>query len=255
MTLILLTLIIILSLVLIIPIDVFIEYKREDGNDDLKIWMQVLFGLITYKLHIPYLEIKKVLRRPLLKFKAEIEATGSPKMKFEKEKTLSFDEIDFAELKEQVDFIKGLADKFEAIERGLDTFKDELHRLDELTLRNPILLRIIGTLVLSITGRCKKLVWKTKFGIKDPAITGMMTGFVWAIKGIIYSFLNQKSKSMAQPDFEVKPNFNQVNELEIKFESIFSLWLGNIIITGLKIIFNRYKRRFSNKWQTIQLKH
>jgi len=255
MSLIILPLLIVPLIIYLIPINVFIEYQREDNKDQLKIWMEVFFGLITYKLHIPYIELKQLFARPLLKFRAEIEATGSPKMEVEKEKPLAIHEIDWENLTKQIKFMKGFVDQFEAIERGLDTFKDELHRLDELTLRNPILLRIIGTLILSIKGECKKLVWKTNFGVKDPAVTGILTGVLWSIKGSIYSFLSQNTKKMVQPNLQVCPNFNQVDKLEVDFTSIFSLKLGNIITKGVKIIFKRYKRRFSKRWQTIQLKH
>ncbi|MGM0471666.1 MAG: DUF2953 domain-containing protein, partial [Bacillota bacterium] len=123
------------------------------------------------------------------------------------------------------------------------TFQDELIKLDQLTLSNPILLRIISTLLLSIEGRCEKLVWRTKFGIKNPALTGVATGLLWIIKSNLYSFLHHRAAEVAKPKFAVLPNFNQVNELDVEFESIFSLRLGKIISRGTIIIINRYTRR------------
>jgi hypothetical protein len=246
---------IIITSIFFIPINVFIEFNKKEEMDNLKIWVETFFGLITYKLHIPYLELKEILHGHILKLKANIEATGSPAMEIEKEKILSFEEIDVDNLIEQLQFIKDLIDQFEAIERVMDTFKDELHRLDELTLKNPILLRIVATLLLGLQGKCKKFIWRTCFGLKDPAITGVTTGILWSIKGGIYSFLKQSTKQIVKPDLEVRPDFNQVNKLKIEFKSIFTLRLGNVIIKGLRIIINRYKRRFSRICQTTRLKH
>lgn len=234
-----------------LPINTIVKYKRNNGSDDLKMWVEVWPGIVIYRLQIPYLELKGLFAESLFKFKAEIEAIGSPNVKFERNKSIK--DLDWEEIIEQLKFIKGMTDQFEALERGLDTFKDELHRLNELTLRNPILLRIIGALVLGIEGQCKRLKWRTEFGIENPAATGVATGLLWAVKNNLYSFLSFKADEVVEPEFKVIPNFNQVNELEVKFESIFSLRLGNIISRGLKIIWTRYKRRFFEKWETIQL--
>ncbi|MBM7623557.1 DUF2953 domain-containing protein [Sporohalobacter salinus] len=234
-----------------LPINTVIKYKRSNSSDNLKIWVEIWPGIVTYRLHIPYLELKGLFAESLFEFKAEIEAMGSPNIEFERNKSIK--DLNWEEFIEQLGFIKGMTDQFEALERGLDTFKDELHRLNELTLRNPILLRIMGTLFLGIEGKCKRLNWKTEFGIKNPAATGVATGLLWAIKNNLYAFLALKAEEVTEPNFKVIPNFNQVNELEVEFESIFSIHLGKIISRGLKIIWTRYKRRLFEKWQTIQL--
>ncbi|MCK8825725.1 DUF2953 domain-containing protein [Fuchsiella alkaliacetigena] len=236
------------------PVKVVVNYSRRKEDDDLKIWIEMLFGLIKYSLDIPYIDFKRLLYLPFLEIKAKIEATGSPSAETEKDILFSWDEINWARLKEQFKFSLGMVDEFEALERGLDTLKDELHRLEELSLRNPILLRIIGTLILSLRGQCEKLLWRTEFGVKDPAWTGILTGVIWALKSNLYSILSNIAESMVRPDFKVIPDFNQVNKIDVEFKSIFSLRLGNIISVGTRIIINRYKGRFKYKWQNIRLR-
>ncbi|MDD4601706.1 hypothetical protein SDC9_05864 [bioreactor metagenome] len=86
--------------------------------------------------------------------------------------------------------------------------------------------RIVLKLVNSLA--CEHLKWETKYGSDDAAITGIMTGAFWALKGMLVTVLKRRFVFREQPQLSVSPVFGQPC-FEISFQCIFSLRLGKII--------------------------
>ncbi|MBP2649803.1 MAG: hypothetical protein H6Q74_628 [Firmicutes bacterium] len=96
-------------------------------------------------------------------------------------------------------------------------------------LYRKIMNKIIDKLV------CEKLVIKTKIGIGDPALTGIVVGLLWTIKSRLYLTMRRRLMVMAVPSFNVVPDFNAVG-LEIRVQCIISVQVGNVIDAVLSII-------------------
>ncbi|MGM0471468.1 MAG: hypothetical protein ACQEQI_04200, partial [Bacillota bacterium] len=142
----------ILILFCLIPVRVRTSYRHQAENqaDNFIIAVEIWPGIITYRLHIPYLEVAKLFSGSLLRLKSKIEAVGSPDS--QQQSNLRLRDLKFKELIKELKLVANLTDDFKAVEKILTTFQDELIKLDQLTLSNPILLRIISTLLLSIEG-------------------------------------------------------------------------------------------------------
>jgi len=82
----------------------------------------------------------------------------------------------------------------------------------------------------------EKLQWETIFGTDDPAVTGFATGLIWQAKYTILGLLAPRLHyHRAHPLIKVQPDF-VTPQLNIYFESIFSLRVGNIMVVLLKAI-------------------
>ena len=76
--------------------------------------------------------------------------------------------------------------------------------------------------------RIDQLNWQTAGGTGEAASTGITSGGVWTIKGIIAGFLMEKVMMKCQPEFTVQPHF-QIRFFQTKLDCIVSVRLGQAI--------------------------
>lgn len=86
--------------------------------------------------------------------------------------------------------------------------------------------RVVRRLVNSLT--CERLQWKTTYGSDDAANTGIITGALWTVKGMLVTVLRRRFSFTAPPEIAVIPVFGQ-SRFDVDFQCIFSLRLGKII--------------------------
>ncbi|MBY7143878.1 DUF2953 domain-containing protein [Virgibacillus sp. NKC19-3] len=126
-------------------------------------------------------------------------------------------------------------------EINFDSFQGDLrlavHLLQEL---NPLVNYILKNTYFH------KLKWITKGGTGDAGTTGVATGGVWAIKGILIGIIGEKSNLKSQPVIHVSPHFQQPFFLST-FECMVSLKLGKAMYALFKAmrVFSRKEKVFS----------
>lgn len=79
----------------------------------------------------------------------------------------------------------------------------------------------------------KSISWETKIGIRDPALLGIVYGFIWNLKSTIIGFLSSK-KSIRIISIDVVPIFEE-DKLDIRFDCIIKIRMVYIIIIWLWI--------------------
>jgi hypothetical protein len=83
---------------------------------------------------------------------------------------------------------------------------------------------------------CSKLVWITQIGLEDAAVTGISTGLLWSVKGLVYAVICQLEHwHISKVELNVIPNFKQ-KLFEVHLDCIFKFTIGHIIIAGIKLI-------------------
>lgn len=92
---------------------------------------------------------------------------------------------------------------------------------------------IILKRLLSAT-HIKELDWRSIYGGEDAMLTGVITGSLWAAKGILISLVSGWCH-LEQMHIRVDPDFNQ-ERLWSRFSGIFSVRLVHIILVGAHII-------------------
>jgi len=82
---------------------------------------------------------------------------------------------------------------------------------------------------------CRELSWRTVFGAGDPALTGILCGAAWMIKGLALQAMRQRVRFLSPPAVAVVPFFSGIR-VEVSFACIFRVPLGNVIIAVASLI-------------------
>ncbi|MFW6306698.1 MAG: DUF2953 domain-containing protein [Bacillota bacterium] len=208
-------------LIMLIPIHTEFIYIRKNHDDDFTLKVYSFIKFPGFKINIPYINNK------LLKNFTKIIA--------------NFD-IMFFNLSNKKDI---------EIEDELQWDKEKVNKMKELmfSFLDKRLLRLITT---GLNIKCDKLIWITEYGLTNPAYTGIFSGILWIVKMIILKITSEIVIFTNGIKIDIKPDFNN-NKFYSHFDSIFSVRLGNLIITVLKLLIYK-KKGGSRLWQNIQLK-
>lgn len=187
-----------------------VGYRREGRDDHLRVEMTSLKGLVRYRTEVPVIDIDRYFLEPVLKMEADIESVVSHPVE---DKGMIVRLPVAVILRKLPIYIKqGLA--------YLDRYRTALRKL----------LRSI---------RFHHLTWSAEIGLGDPAWTGIVTGLLWGINGVVYRvFVSNAGEIKKPPVVSVRPCFNDTC-LRLDFHCIFDMRIGHIIIAGLK--FARYR--------------
>lgn len=93
--------------------------------------------------------------------------------------------------------------------------------------------RIVRQFLKKVT--VHKFSWHTNIGIGDAALTGVLVGVAWAIKGNIVGLLSRYMKVKKIPEMSITPLFVQVYS-QTKLTCMISFRIGNAILAGLRIV-------------------
>lgn len=221
MLLILLISFFVLLIIFSLPLKIEFMYIRENENDELEINLFLIIKGLGLRINIPYFQ------NYLLPFFIEIRA-----------------EINNFLLK----LWPGNIELEEEITLNDITF-NKFKRLLKIIFDHQQISIIFSGLNL----KCNQFCWQTDFGLGDPAYTAITNGLIYSIKGIILTVLCQKVCKLKNPVIKVNPDFYQ-KKFKTELKGIFSLYLGNIIFTGLNLLIYRLKGEIKI-WQNIRLKN
>jgi hypothetical protein len=94
--------------------------------------------------------------------------------------------------------------------------------------------RINLWLVRHIT--CIRFFWKTELGFGDAAATGIGSGILWSLKGVLFSLLRNIINSPdCDTDIDIIPVFDQ-ETIRTELDCIFKLRTGYIIIACIRLL-------------------
>ena len=183
-------------------LNIILYYFHNNDNDHLKVELKAWFGLIKYKMELPLIKIDD----------------NSPTIVTKKEKTAGSQES---------------PEKTETKQYSADDLLNSLQDTKELLTHVISLHRIVRTFVKKIS--IKKFEWQTLVGVGDAAITGMLTGAIWAIKGSIIGLLSHYTKLKVEPNIMVIPQF-QFAVSQTVISCMFQFRIGHAMVAGIKLI-------------------
>lgn len=194
------------TILAITKLTITVELKHAQDNDDLTVTFSIWFGLITYTIDIPLIRIDD--ESPSIVYKEKKNPGKKPKGK--KEKTNKFQP---KEMKNRLRLVLIMLSHVVG-----------LHKIVRKFLKH-----------VSIT----KLEWKSQFGLGDAAITGMVAGLAWSLKGSIIGIVSNYMQLKVKPNISIHPKFNE-EVSETHFICIISFRIGHAMGAGFKVI--RYWR-------------
>ncbi|ADG82481.1 DUF2953 domain-containing protein [Thermincola potens] len=195
-----------------------IEYHRNQQDDRFLVNIALVRGLLNFKTEFTSLELKKKFWRMNLELQSEVEA-------------------------EMGKASAGLDQKTEApiTYQNVRLGYNILRALMELVGKyKEVFLRIVRLI------RVLELNWKTQIGMGDAAATGVITGVVWGIKGVVVQTIYRYAGSVqATADIKVWPDFSK-KSIKTDLRCIFDIRIGHIIIAGFKLLIIGLRRGFNH---------
>ncbi|AEF94873.1 hypothetical protein Desca_2034 [Desulfotomaculum nigrificans CO-1-SRB] len=206
-----------LTLVLLSYLRVHLKYFRWQEDDILSMDFFLFGGFIKYRIEVPVIVLQQKLSGFTLATRTELETGGDDSLELigcNKEFTIKNIQEALSTFKQWWPFMKALPE-------------DILKFLKHL--------------------RVKSFNWRTDIGTPDAAATGMLAGLAWAVKGSLTSIFYQKiAPGGERPVLTVEPNFRKQG-FTTTLDCIFEIRVGNIMVTGIKILQKLVTRRGVNK--------
>jgi hypothetical protein len=181
-------------------------FCHEKDNDYIQIQLKIWFGLIRYHIKIPFLKVDKnpKMNQWNIKYEAKVSKKNKEKTTAHTRKHLTPEEL------------------IEKIHKG----KELLKKVEDLQ-------KIVKHFCQRIS--VDSLVWESAIGVKNAALTGILTGALWAAKGEFIGLLSKIVRLRAMPKLNVVPSF-QATFTKTRLECMLHFRIGYAIIAGLKII-------------------
>ncbi|HZG71565.1 MAG TPA: DUF2953 domain-containing protein [Chondromyces sp.] len=203
-------LLLIMLIIYFSTLHVHIYIFHGDKNDHINIRFKLWFGLIKYTLKIPLIKIKKDEETQATKvvFKKEAQQTDRPETAKESKDDITPDE-----------FIDSLSDVKELVQ----------HVVGMHTIVRKFLQKV----------SINQIKWNSMIGVKDAAVTGVLTGGLWAVKGSLISLLSHYMKLRRIPEVNITPSFI-LPITRTEFTCMLQFRIGHAIGAGIKVI--RYWR-------------
>lgn len=190
-------------IIFITKVNVFISYVHYGDNDELTLRL-VAWKWIKYTIKIPLIKIDDSSPSIIIK---------------EKQRT-------------------NIKQEEERLKLTLNDFLKRLRQIVEMIDHISGFYRILKRLLKRI--RVHQFEWKSKIGIGDASMTGLLCGMLWSLKGmiigVVYHYMNLQNKPLIQ----IAPNF-QDKILQTRFQCMISFRLGHAIFAGL--LFVRYWKK------------
>lgn len=244
----------VLIIILFLPVKVAVEYFRVNQDDNMKIKVETLFGLIQYRLEFSSIKIRNWLLGPILEVQARFFGVKGKKGDEEVKEEFGLQALDLKTLIDKIKFLLKITNQFDAMMEMIKSFRREGKYSSEIRMENVVIFRVMGMLFMGVKGQCEKLIWRTRYGFSDAALTALANGLIWSGKSTALAALSLICTMKTKPQISVEPDFDAVG-VDIQFESIFSVRIGNIMTTGLRILLKEYRRRAKHRWPIIQLRH
>ncbi|ALX48366.1 DUF2953 domain-containing protein [Lentibacillus amyloliquefaciens] len=119
-------------------------------------------------------------------------------------------------------------------DQSLDETLTLLHKMSENFIQRLKSYHDMTTIILERL-RFERFSWVTEVGAGKAPITGVLTGGIWSVKGMITGLLSSKSHFDHKPLLEVIPLFNQ-KQIDSKVDCMITIRTGQAIYALLKFI-------------------
>jgi len=181
---------------------VSIHYFHFQDDDSLKIECKAWLGLIKYRLNVPLIKVDD--NSPTIVIKGEVHSGAKEETR--KKNTIQYSAEDL-----------------------LNSLRDMKAILEHVVSFHRILRRFLKKVNVA------QVEWHSTMGVGDAAITGMLTGALWAIKGSIIGMLSHYFRLLDNPNVSVQPQF-QMAISQTSFKCMLQFRIGHAIIAGIKLL-------------------
>lgn len=206
------------ALLFVMKISITMRYKHDKDDDRLTIVIRFLWGLVKIKKEFPSIKVNKEDQTIDVKSESNVGKKEENKGKV-----------------------------------GSEDVQNYFEQLNEIKKRVVGLQKIVRRFLKHV--QVTEFRWKSVIGIKDAALTGIICGSAWAIKGSCITLLDQNLKLKIMPEIEVIPFFFQA-ESKTDLTCILSFRMGHAMGAAIRLLtyWRGSKRTLVNKPQPLESK-
>ncbi|MBB6282648.1 hypothetical protein HNR34_000976 [Geobacillus subterraneus] len=195
-------------------ISVTVVFRHAEDDDEYKIVLRTLFGLVRYTIRVPLIKLETEPESPGV---ALVHKKGIGGTRGKEEKKSKWTPSDIADFFRQVkQFLKQVVD---------------LHEIMKQFYRH-----------VTVT----KWEWRTTIGTGDAASTGMVAGLGWSLKYMITGAVSRYTKMKAIPVMMIVPAYDRAVS-ETAFLCMFHFRIGHAMLAGLRVIKHWRGRRLPKR--------
>jgi hypothetical protein len=205
-----------LSLLLLFPIYVEVDFRREGKDDHLHIGVRAAAGLLRLGYEIPVIA--------LLEQSRQIVMIKEPTKQMPKGKRGK---------------VTITVEKIEKFMRMIRRFRKRFGKFKRAILR------------LTKTYELHKYEWRTVFGTGDAAKTAYVAGLAWGLKGLIAGMVYRNLTVKQRLKYEVKPHF-QAQGFRTELTCIIRFWIAKAMVATLILVFLWLREGI--RWRNIRFK-
>ncbi|MFC0298784.1 DUF2953 domain-containing protein [Geobacillus jurassicus] len=208
------TVVLLLLLVAWMKVSVTVVFRHMKDDDECKIVVRTLFGLLRYTVRIPLIKLDMDSDAPGVAFlqKKGVEGTRG---KEEKKGKLT---------------VKKIADLFRELKRFLEQVVD-LHEIMKQFYRHVTIMQ---------------WEWKTTIGTGDAASTGLLAGLGWSLKYMIIGAASRYMNMKTTPVVAIVPAYDRAAS-ETAFLCMIQFRIGHAMVAGLRVIKHWRGRRLPKR--------
>lgn len=186
-----------------INIYVYVRYRRHEQDDHFFLRVYALRGLFSYDVKVPVAEVD--WQDEMVWFESELKETqGNKRIQTVFERHV---------VKKVVDFICYHPRRFRHI----------LQSMEKTVRQARVVIRELQAKV-----RCDQFICQIHFGLEDAALTGIIAGVLWSVRGLALAALRSRMSFGTCPVCLITPVFGQ-DILRVELECILRIRLGNLI--------------------------
>lgn len=184
-------------------VQINIEFQHNLKKNAIFIHIRAFFGLIRYKINVPSIKVDQDSSSIVMKEKVQAEMVA------EKSKKVN---------KKQV---------------GPEEVKHSIHDINQLITHIVGMKNIVKDFLKKV--EVQKFEWKTVIGVKDAALTGIITGTLWTLKGSSVGLISNFMRLKNMPILEITPNFqNFISSTSLS--CMLRIRIGHAILAGIKLL-------------------
>jgi hypothetical protein len=191
------------------PVVVQVTFSRLDGDDEGKVFVRYLYGLVRVKRSLSMLNARMTEKGPQL----HVHHEGAMNPKNKKEKVITASDI--------WNVLRNLPRWIDSIQAMIPIFRRFWHKVH---------IRHLSIKVMAGTG--------------DAVSTGLLVGLLFGFVHLALGTSSRHTTFDEIPQIEIQPNFNHL-EFQIQFSGIIRVRAGYAISAALRLFFV-WKRRKSD---------
>ncbi|MFS1517611.1 DUF2953 domain-containing protein [Bacillus sp. SCS-151] len=196
--------VVVILCLLFMKITVRVLLLHEKDNDQIKIQLRTLFGIIRYTYNVPFIKVDKKDANLVVGQNKSSKNVGE-----EQTDNKDVEHISVNDVIEGIQNAKELIEHIVGFHQIIRNFFKKVH--------------------------VTKFEWQTQLGARDAAMTAILSGLAWGVKGGVIGLVSNNMKLDTNPYIEIAPSYQKPSS-HTKLKCMLYFRIGYAILGGIRLL-------------------